>query len=110
MENTPIQKLNDLKAKIETLFSKDKIQEIQSTIASSIEETQEMVGSKIDSEMKKTLKGTMQFINGAKSELEGMQKKIKKLMGGAPRKSAGAKKSPVKKKTAKKAKSKTSKK
>jgi archaellum component FlaC len=110
MENTPIQKLNELKNKIETLFSKDKIQEIQSTIASSIEETQEMVGSKIDSEMKKTLKGTMQFINGAKSELEGMQKKIKKLMGGAPRKSAGSKKSPAKKKTAKKAKSKTSKK
>jgi hypothetical protein len=110
MENTPIQKLNELKNKIETLFSKDKLQEIQSTIASSIEETQEMVGSKIDSEMKKTLKGTMQFINGAKSELEGMQKKIKKLMGGAPRKSAGSKKSPAKKKSAKKAKSKTSKK
>jgi archaellum component FlaC len=92
MENTPIQKLNDLKAKIETLFSKDKLQEIQSTIASSIEETQEMVGSKIDSEMKKTLKGTMQFINGAKSELEGMQKKIKKLMGGAKAQKKTAKK------------------
>jgi hypothetical protein len=109
MENTPIQKLNELKSKIETLLSKDKLQEIQSTIASSIEETQEKVGSKIDSEMKKTLKGTMQFINGAKSELEGMQKKIKKLLGGSkPRKKTAKKavkkaKAPAgKKKTARK--------
>ena len=98
MNQSPLQKLNDLKSKIETIFSKEKLQEIQSTIASSLEDTQEMVGSKIDSEMKKTLKGTMQFINGAKSELEGMQKKIKKLMGAAPK---------AKKKTAKKAKAPT---
>jgi len=93
MNQSPLQKLNELKSKIETIFSKEKLQEIQSTIASSLEDTQEMVGSKIDSEMKKTLKGTMQFINGAKSELEGMQKKIKKLMGAAPK----AKKKPAKK-------------
>ncbi len=101
MDQTTLQKLNDLKAKIETIFSKDKLQEIQSTITSSLEETQEKVGSRIDSEMKKTLKGTMQFLNGAKSELEGIQKKIQKLMAGPKAKKS---KKTAKKKTAVRAK------
>jgi hypothetical protein len=98
MENTTesqtqsrLQQINELKDKIEAIFSKEKLNEIQNTITASIEETQEKVGSKIDAEVKKTLKGTMKFLNGAKGELEGIQKKILKLMGGAPRKKAAKK-------------------
>jgi hypothetical protein len=97
-----LKNLNELKSKIEVIFSKDKLHEIQSTITSSIEETQAAVGSRIDAEMKKTLKGTMHLLKGAKSELDGIQKKIVKLMGGkkksskkaAPRKSAPSKAAP----------------
>lgn len=93
MENTTesktharLQQINELKEKIEAIFSKENLNEIQNSITASIEQTQEKVGNKIDAEVKKTLKGTMQFLNGAKGELEGIQKKILKLMGGAPKK------------------------
>ncbi len=76
-----LKSLNELRSKIETIFSKEKFHEIQSSITHSIEEKQAAVGNRIDSEMKKTLKGTMQFLNSAKSELDGIQKKILKLMG-----------------------------
>jgi hypothetical protein len=106
MEHTPenqkvqatLKTLNELKEKVETLFSREKFHELQSTIASSIEETQAVVGHRIDAEMKKTLKGTVHFLNGARAELDGIQKRILKLMGG---KKTAAKK--VAKKPAKKA-------
>jgi len=107
MENTTesktqnrLQQINELKEKIEAIFSKENLNEIQNSISASIEQTQEKVGNKIDAEVKKTLKGTMQFLNGAKGELEGIQKKILKLMGGAPKKKAAkGRKQPVKKTT-----------
>jgi phage-related protein len=97
--------LNDLKSKIENLLSKEKIHEIQSTISTSIEETHAAVGNRIDAEMKKTLKGTMQILNGAKSELEGIQKKILKLMGGTKKPAKKSAKKTVSRKTKSKAKS-----
>ena len=107
MENTTesktqnrLQQINELREKIEAIFSKENLNEIQNSITASIEQTQEKVGNKIDAEVKKTLKGTMQFLNGAKGELEGIQKKILKLMGGAPKKKAAkGRKQPVKKTT-----------
>jgi hypothetical protein len=83
--------IHELKEKIEAIFSKEKLNEIQQSITASIGETQEKFGNKIDAEVKKTLKGTMQFLNGAKGELEGIQKRIRKLMGGVPRKKAAKK-------------------
>ncbi|NDG85854.1 MAG: hypothetical protein EBX52_12575 [Proteobacteria bacterium] len=90
--------LNELRSKIETIFSKEKFHEIQSSISHSIEEKQAAVGNRIDAEMKKTLKGTMQFLNSAKTELDGIQKKILKLMGQKKKKPA---KKPAKKSTSK---------
>jgi N-methylhydantoinase B/oxoprolinase/acetone carboxylase alpha subunit len=77
-----VKALNELKEKVEQLFSKDKLHDIQMTITTTIEETHAAVGSRIDAEMKKTLKGTMHLLKGAKSELDGIQKKIVKLMSG----------------------------
>ena len=109
MDNSTLQKLNEIKAKIETIFSKDKIQEIHTFITSTIEEAQEKAGNRIDAEKKKTLKGTMQFIDNAKSELDVMQNKIMKLMGvKKPKAVKKTKKAPSKSKTP--AKRKTSKK
>ena len=102
MDQKTLKKLNELKTKIETLFSMERIQEIQSSISHSLEETHEKVGTKIDTKVKKTLKSTMKLLNGAKSELEGIQEKIQKLMGVAPAK----KSKPVRKSSPKKAKKK----
>jgi hypothetical protein len=96
------EQIHELKEKIEAIFSKEKLNEIQQSITASIGETQEKFGNKIDSEVKKTLKGTMHFLNGAKGELEGIQKKIRKLMGGAPRRKTAKKAANQKGKTAKK--------
>jgi hypothetical protein len=85
------EQIHELKEKIEAIFSKEKLNEIQQSITASIGETQEKFGSKIDAEVKKTLKGTMQFLNGAKGELEGIQKRIRKLMGGTPKKKVAKK-------------------